>query len=308
MSGFHEALVSVGIPTYNNPEGLRRALSSIVNQTYTNLEIIVSDNCSPDPGTERVVREFMANDNRIKYFRQSTNKGPAFNFEFVRDNSRGEYFMWLADDDWLDNIFIQECLAFYARESGYFLVCGQARFYRDGKFMFEGERLPLTQDTPEQRIVEYFKNVTYNSLFYGVAPKPLVDAFKIKNHVGEDWIFIATLAAKGKVAVLDNIYSHRGLNGMSSRGADSLCEGLGVTTPPGNVFDEVMLQAFRFVMGEFTHLSIPGRLMLGIKVSYLINRRYSRWPRLARYLFRKGISNVFGHPKKYSRDPIDNKY
>ena len=70
-----EPLVSVGIPTYNRPEGLRRTLECITGQTYRNLEIIVSDNCSPDPEVERVVRSFMAHDARIQYFRQPENKG-----------------------------------------------------------------------------------------------------------------------------------------------------------------------------------------------------------------------------------------
>ena len=39
-------LVSVGIPTYNRPKGLKRLLKQIQNQTYKNIEIIVSDNCS----------------------------------------------------------------------------------------------------------------------------------------------------------------------------------------------------------------------------------------------------------------------
>ena len=92
-------LVSVGIPTYNRPEGLRRTLECITRQTYSNLEIIVSDNDSPDRETEVVVREFMAKDSRIKYYRQEENKGITFNFKFVLELATGEYFMWAADDD-----------------------------------------------------------------------------------------------------------------------------------------------------------------------------------------------------------------
>lgn len=97
-----EPLVSVGIPTYNRPDGLRRTLECITGQTYKNLEIIVSDNCSPGPDVEIVVREYMAKDKRIQYYRQGINNGAIFNFQFVLDKSTGEYFMWAADDDeWL---------------------------------------------------------------------------------------------------------------------------------------------------------------------------------------------------------------
>jgi glycosyltransferase involved in cell wall biosynthesis len=65
-----QPFVSVGIPTYNRPEGLRRTLECITQQTYGNLEIIVSDNGSPGRETEVVVREFRDKDSRIQYFRQ----------------------------------------------------------------------------------------------------------------------------------------------------------------------------------------------------------------------------------------------
>ena len=101
-------LVSVGIPTYNRPDGLRRTLDCITSQTYKNLEIIVSDNCSPGSETETVVREFMAMDSRILYYRQGVNRGSTFNFEFVREKATGEFFMWAADDDEWDQDYISE--------------------------------------------------------------------------------------------------------------------------------------------------------------------------------------------------------
>lgn len=106
-------LVSVGIPTYNRPEGLRRTLECITNQTYKNLEIIVSDNCSPTAETETVVNEFIKKDRRIKFFRQEENKGPYLNYKFVLERSRGEFFMLAADDDEWDLEFIECCLNYH---------------------------------------------------------------------------------------------------------------------------------------------------------------------------------------------------
>jgi len=99
-----EPLVSVGIPCYNRPEGLRRTLECITGQTYTNLEIIVSDNCSPNPEVERVGREFAEKDPRVKYVRQSDNLGALPNFHYVLRTANGKYFMWGSDDDeWSPN-------------------------------------------------------------------------------------------------------------------------------------------------------------------------------------------------------------
>lgn len=104
-----QPLVSVGIPTYNRPDGLRRTLACITGQKYKNLEIIVSDNASPGVETEKVVREVSVTDPRIQYHKQPRNMGPFFNFFFVLKQATGEYFMWAADDDEWDKDFITEC-------------------------------------------------------------------------------------------------------------------------------------------------------------------------------------------------------
>lgn len=103
-------LVSIGIPTFNRPESLRRSLDCISQQTYPNLEIIVSDNASPGDETRSVVEDCMAKDGRIRYFRQSSNLGPVANFQFVLDAATGEYFMWMSDDDWRAPSYIEELL------------------------------------------------------------------------------------------------------------------------------------------------------------------------------------------------------
>ena len=105
-----EPLVSVGIPTYNRPEGLRRTLECITGQTYKNLEIIVSDNCSPNSDVESVGREFAEKDPRVTYFRQKENFGGGDNFLFVLEQGTGEYFMWATDDDEWDGTFIESLL------------------------------------------------------------------------------------------------------------------------------------------------------------------------------------------------------
>lgn len=104
-------LVSVGIPTFNRVAGLKRTLANIAAQKYRNLEIIVSDNCSPNSESEIVVREFMQNDARISYYKQPVNLGAWKNFQFVLEKSRGEYFMWAADDDEWEENFVTQCLA-----------------------------------------------------------------------------------------------------------------------------------------------------------------------------------------------------
>jgi glycosyltransferase involved in cell wall biosynthesis len=108
MNSKPQPLVTIGIPTYNRADSyLKQTLRSSMNQTYENIEIIVSDNCSSDD-TEAVVRSF--NDRRIRYFRQHSNIAANDNFNFCLSQAEGDYFLLLHDDDLIDNDFVGSCM------------------------------------------------------------------------------------------------------------------------------------------------------------------------------------------------------
>jgi len=108
MTNNKNPLVTIGIPTYNRANGfLKKALQSAVEQTYKNLEIIVSDNCSTDH-TESLVNDF--SDTRIRYVKHPRNIGANNNFNFCVENAKGEYFLLLHDDDLIDPDLIETCM------------------------------------------------------------------------------------------------------------------------------------------------------------------------------------------------------
>ncbi|MFA6435937.1 MAG: glycosyltransferase family 2 protein, partial [Candidatus Gracilibacteria bacterium] len=111
-----QPLVSIGVPTYNRSRFLREAIDSVLNQTYTNFELIISDNASTDD-TERLCKEYSNKDKRIKYFRQKENIGIDANFYFVLNEAHGEYFAWLPDDDLYSPQFIEKLLEGFVDES-----------------------------------------------------------------------------------------------------------------------------------------------------------------------------------------------
>jgi len=101
-------LVTIGIPTYNRANGyLKGAVASALEQTYENMEIVISDNCSSDD-TEQVVKSF--NDTRIRYFRHRVNIGANDNFNFCLEQAKGAYFLLLHDDDVIDRDFVSTCM------------------------------------------------------------------------------------------------------------------------------------------------------------------------------------------------------
>jgi glycosyltransferase involved in cell wall biosynthesis len=102
-------LVSIGLPVYNGEKFIRRALESLISQSYEHFEIIISDNASTDR-TPEICREYMTRDKRIRYLRNPKNIGALSNFKRVLELAQGDYFMWAADDDfWLPD-FIKTLL------------------------------------------------------------------------------------------------------------------------------------------------------------------------------------------------------
>lgn len=93
-----ESRVTLAIPTLNRVGYLRQALESAFSQNYTNLEIIVSDNCSTD-GTEQFLSTMR--DKRLVVLRQSKNIGMIGNWNACLQRATGKYFLLLSDDDLL---------------------------------------------------------------------------------------------------------------------------------------------------------------------------------------------------------------
>jgi len=88
--------ISVCIPTYNRSEYLRQCLSSILGQTFSDFEVIVSDNCSTDL-TGEIVRSCDAT--RVVYYRNESNLGAVRNVNRCLELARGDYICILHDDD-----------------------------------------------------------------------------------------------------------------------------------------------------------------------------------------------------------------
>lgn len=98
-------LVSVIIPTYNRPDYLKEALASVVRQTYSNIEIIVSDNCSPE-NPQPIVDSFQ--DDRICFIRNEKNLGLFTNTMNAFKQTQGTYVVCVNDDDQLEPNFLEK--------------------------------------------------------------------------------------------------------------------------------------------------------------------------------------------------------
>lgn len=132
-------LVSVGVPCFNRSASLRAVLSCLLEQTYASLEIIVSDDCSPDPQVREVAEALAGKDARIRYIRQERNLGLIANHNYVLSLAQGEFFLWVNDDDLLPLDYIERCVSHAYDASDIQLVGTPCDRYLDGRFWYSYE-------------------------------------------------------------------------------------------------------------------------------------------------------------------------
>jgi glycosyltransferase involved in cell wall biosynthesis len=202
--------LSVGIPAYNRPESLERAVRSVLAQDMPDLEVVVSDDASPDPRVAALGERLAAEDARVRFSRRERNLGHAGNYRWVLEHARAEHFMWLSDDDWLDPGYAARCLGELERD-GSVLVAGQAQ-YGDVR-----ERpIELVQRRPGVRLLRYFQRVNMNGPLFGVARRENLVAADFEEVVGGDWLVVARLARRGRVRTLTDVHVHRSAEGLGS--------------------------------------------------------------------------------------------
>lgn len=221
-----QPLVSIGVPTYNRPELLSKCLSCLINQTYPNVEIIVSDNCSPSEAVPNLVAELRTTHANIIYFRQSENIGASNNFNFVRQKATGRYFMWLSDDDMLSERFIEETVNFLEQHDDYSLASG-IPFWMNFE-IDEAIKLPilaLENNNKYRRIFNYILNVGENSVFYSLMRKNQIDSIcPLPIFPGNDWLLISRMLYLGKSKILSGVSVFKNSNGISDGNKKAFAE------------------------------------------------------------------------------------
>jgi len=136
-----QPLVSICIPTYNSARFLRESLDSIVNQTYPNKEIIISDNASTDE-TENITKEYVKK-YKIKYFRNEKNIGAETNFTRCIELANGEFIaIFHADDLYMPDI-VQKQVQLFQENSFVGAVFTRANFINNYSKIIGESKLPI---------------------------------------------------------------------------------------------------------------------------------------------------------------------
>lgn len=210
-----QPLVSVIMPAYNDEEYIDQALGSITHQTYTNLEIIVVDDCSTD-ATWQKIQAFAKRDSRIKPFRNKKNSKIVKTLNFAIEQSTGKYLARMDGDDerTLDGIEAQ--VTFMEAHPDVAIVGGISQVC-DEKMNLLNERHYAETDEEIRKALFRYSPFTHATIVMrrSMLPEKWYDE---KFDWAEDYELYFRMAKKGKLANLNKVlYKIRTHNKSVSR-------------------------------------------------------------------------------------------
>ena len=120
VSGGAIPILTVGLPVFNGEKYLADSIESLLGQTFSRFELVISDNASTD-ATKEICRKFAQQDPRVRYIRHAENIGASGNFNFLFSQARGRYFKWAAADDLVAPTFLARCVEVLDSQPNYVL-------------------------------------------------------------------------------------------------------------------------------------------------------------------------------------------
>lgn len=99
-------LVTIIIPVYNAEAFLPKCIESIISQSYSNFELLLVDDCSTD-NSYSICQSYSSLDSRLLIIRNNINKGVTITRNLGLDNAKGEYILFIDNDDYIDNNYIE---------------------------------------------------------------------------------------------------------------------------------------------------------------------------------------------------------
>lgn len=193
--------LSIGLPVFNGEIYLEKALNSLINQTFNNYELIISDNASTDR-TRDICEEYSSKDPRIHYFRNNKNIGATQNWYRVFELSTGEYFASVAHDDVYDQEYMQKCIDVLDSDPSV-VVCHTKTSLIDANDCYIGNfdvKVDTTSEKPHVRLYNIISTDYLCIQLYGVMRSKILAATKVySGYYGCDRNTLIELCLMGKI-------------------------------------------------------------------------------------------------------------
>jgi glycosyltransferase involved in cell wall biosynthesis len=221
--------LTIGLPVYNGERFLAEALESMLEQTFGDFALVISDNASTD-GTEEIGRAFATRDSRITYVRQPHNRGAAWNFNNLVHTTEGPFFKWAAHDDILLPTALERCMDHLReRPEAVLSFTRRVKIDQNGDVVRQNRVRPLrftaADAPPHERFADWLRLRRGCIEVFGVARRAtMLETRLLGSYTASDRVYLAEMALRGPFAeVPEVLFLHREHRGRSVR--DTRAEG-----------------------------------------------------------------------------------
>lgn len=299
-------LVTIAIPTYNRASWLGDCLRSALSQTYPHFDVLVSDNASTDR-TPEVLRQF--SDPRIRVVRQQTNIGLLPNWNACLSEAKGDYIVFVSDDDRIAPWMLERCVALTKGHPQIPVVItlsdvrstsrGQTRPGQASSRLRTGVRNRTGIWNGADILMEYLKDqidIAMSSIMLQTAPLRAIGGFPINLPHAGDVAAWAPLLLMGKAGMVNESCATFSVH----RDSDSSRQGIEQLLRDGwNVADLICDHANRFVpeLVKRRRIQLHARRCFARRNALILSRFRDNGGTLADVLrmiwrFRRGFSHI----------------
>lgn len=194
--------VTIGLPVFNGENYLAIAIDSVLQQTFTDLELVICDNASTDR-TAEICADYSARDARVRVLRNERNLGAAANYNRVYEAARGRYFKWEAHDDALLPDYLQRCVQAMEQDPDAVICNGAVQYINEHGEVFgvyDGRFEGADDPDPAVRFATMaLKSHPCNDFFGLIRREAMQGSLLHGTYHGADRAFIAQMAIRGKL-------------------------------------------------------------------------------------------------------------
>jgi glycosyltransferase involved in cell wall biosynthesis len=213
-------LVSFGLPVRNGAPTIGEAIESVLEQTIDDWELVVSDNSSTD-GTSEICASYAAQDPRVRHIPSGRDLSIHDNFRAAFHHSRGTYFRWYGDDDWLEPQYAERTVAALEESPESVLCTTVQRYYRDGSALPLNDPIPalggVDSEDPGVR-VRHLLHLLQDGGHLGIDPVYSLARREVAARTGlqgslrdGDFVFSCEMALLGPFVHVPELLAHRRL-------------------------------------------------------------------------------------------------
>ena len=249
-----EPIISIGMPAFNSERWLASSIESILEQTFTNIELIISDNASTDNTADRC-EIYAQQDDRVRYYRNSENIGVTENYNAVVKHARGKYFKWASTNDYCDKTMLQKC--FNRLESEHdAVICytGTRLLYDDGKYVDYNDGGEFIDTCAYLRFRSVIESMRLNNIMNGLIRTDVLKTTMLHgSYLSSDLPLMGELALRGNFVMVPEFLFYRRIGESASTNLKTHEEKLDYFDPHRRT--KMLYQEWKLLSGYFRAVS-----------------------------------------------------